>query len=76
MSTLHPYDATDNTKISYGCWNNMYPRKIDAIQSNSLSKGFLDSKNSRVNDDYILIFVEKLYLADPYDTMLTISSLQ
>ena len=75
MSTLHPYDATDNTKISYGCWNNMYPRKIDAIQSNSLSKVFLDSKNSRVND-YILIFVEKLYLADPYDKMLTISSLE
>ena len=75
MSTLHPYDATDNTKISYGCWNNMYPQKIDAIQSNSLSKVFLDSKNSRVND-YILIFVEKLYLADPYDKMLTISSLQ
>ena len=75
MSTLHPYDATDNTKISYGCWNNMYPQKIDAIQSNSLSKVFLDSKNSRVND-YILIFVEKLYLADPYDKMLTISSLE
>ena len=76
MSTLHRYDAADNTKISYGCWNNMHPRKIDAIQSNSLSKGFLDSKNSRVNDDYILIFVEKLYLADPHDKMLTISSLQ
>ena len=75
MSTLHPYDAANNTKISYGCWNNMCPRKIDTIQSNSLSKGFLDSKNSRVND-YILIFVEKLYLADPYDKMLTISSLE
>ena len=75
MSTLHPYDATDNKKISYGCWNNMYPQKIDAIQSNSLSKVFLDSKNSRVNY-YILIFVEKLYLADPYDKMLTISSLE
>ena len=75
MSTLHRYDAADNTKISYGCWNNMYPQKIDAIQSNSLSKVFLDSKNSRVND-YILIFVEKLYLADPYDKMLTISSLE
>ena len=51
------------------------PWKIDAIQSSGLSKGFLDSKNSRVND-CILISVGKLYLDDPYVKMFTISSSQ
>ena len=53
----------------------MFPWAIDAIQKSGLSKRFVDSKNSTVNDN-ILLFVEKLYLDDPYNEMFTISSSQ
>ena len=40
------------------------------IQKSGLSKRFVDSKNSKVNDS-IFLFVEKLYLDDPYYKMYT-----
>ena len=39
----------------------------------SLSKSFVDSKNSTISDS-ILLFVEILYLDDPYNKMFTRSS--
>ena len=49
--------------------------KVDAIQKSGLSKCFADSKNSTVSDR-ILLFVEKLYLDDPFNKIFTISSSQ
>ena len=40
-----------------------------------MSKRFVDSKKSTVSDS-ILLFVEKLYLDDPYNKIFTISSSQ
>ena len=49
--------------------------KVEAIKKSGLSKRFVDSKNSTVSDS-ILLFVEKLYLDNPYNKIFTISSSQ
>ena len=60
----------------YGRRNNiMCPWKLDAIQKSSLSKPFVESKISTVSDR-IFLFVQKLYLDDPYNKMCTVSSSQ
>ena len=53
----------------------MCPWKVDAIQKSGLLKLFIDSKNSTVSDS-IWLFVEELYLDDPYNKMFTIPSSQ
>ena len=49
--------------------------KVDAIQKSGFSKRFVDSNNSTIKDS-ILLFVEDLYLDDPYNEILAISFLQ
>lgn len=71
----HPQDVAENTQTSYRCWNNaMCPQKVDSIQKRGLSKHFVDSNNSTVSDS-ILLFVERLYLDDPYKIFARPSSL-
>ena len=53
----------------------MCPWKVDAIQKSGFSKRFVDSNNSTIKDS-ILLFVEDLYLDDPYNEILAISFLQ
>ena len=49
--------------------------EVYTIQKSGFSKRFVDSKNSIVSDN-ILLLVEKLYLDDPYNKMFKISSSQ
>ena len=49
----------------------MCPWRVEAIQKSGFSKHFVDSKKSTVSDS-----IEKLYLDDPYNKMLTILSSQ
>ena len=51
----------------------MCPGEVDVIQKSGLSKCFVDFKNLPVSDS-ILLFVEKLYLDDPYNKMFTKAS--
>ena len=48
--------------------------EVYTIQKSGFSKRFVDSKNSIVSDNILL--VEKLYLDDPYNKMFKISSSQ
>ena len=49
-------------------------QKVEVIQKSSLSKCFVDSNNSTASDS-ILLFVERLYLDDPYKMFTRSSSL-
>ena len=75
-SLWRQHNVVDNTQTSYGRWNDyIRPWKVDAIQKSGLSKYFVDSKKSTASASFLL-FVEKLYLDDPYNKMFTISSSQ
>ena len=70
------HDVSNDSYRCYRHWNDvMRPWKLDAIQKNSSSKHFVDSKNSTVSD-CVLLFVKKLYSDDPYNKIFTMSSSQ